>query len=1601
MVFSAAWGDVDGDGDLDLALGTSYDAPDRVYLNDGKRLQPVAAWESHDTVRTYDLAWGDMDGDGDLDLAVAAEDNPPGVHLNDLLPLQTAAAWMSTSPDSAHSVAWGDWDGDGDLDLAVGNWGGPNRVYHNAGGELALAWSSPEGDDTRSVAWGDVDGDGDLDLAVGNSGPNRVYHNVGGTLTLAWSLTESDNTYSVAWGDWDNDGDLDLAVGNDGQPNMVYPNNEGLLQTSPIWTDIVSERTSSVAWGDLDGDGDLDLAMGNSGPNRVYRNDGGSLALAWSSPEWDHTRSVAWGDVDRDGDLDLAVGNWGPNRVYRNADGMLEESAVWVSGDMDDTYSVAWGDADGDGDLDLAAGNAGGCGGAAIDPDKIYMNVGGALQTAADELWMPDTRLPSRSVAWGDVDGDGDLDLATGTMRTDEYSGYVGGQTRLFLNGRAAPPLNPGYAGWLASGLGSDPVQTFNQMVTTLAPANFYAVPGIRAAGVIPITYTLSHPTADPARGVAAFYSPDGGGRWYAATATTDTITRNLATGHITSTLPNLDLAIPPSSAISSSLSFDRSGPIHDLEVIVQLGHTQPGQLRASLWSPWPSPSGTTVVLFDGVGTSDGDFANVVLGDRYSRSITTTVGSTNTVGAYSPLDPLAGLYGAPLDVPITLFITNTSGVTGTLHMWELKSLGESYVYDWDVLASGFLGQSDNVVVRIEAYDVSCCDALTGTYGFTNSVPGPYYRSHYVTAQTFPFRVRGSQVRVFSGTVPVSNALVYRIPSGQARGEPIVDAAGHPFRTDFQGYLQGRGVIGIGDTLVALLPIATTDGYVLYYTNAPPTPTGLEAHTVTAWGVQALTVSADYPLLLFDLEVSLEWDARNDALFMAQLEYDLQRASALLYDWTDGQAALGSVTIYHDREQWNEADVRIYATNRLRPSAAQGGISSDVISDTDVLTLTYTPGQVHIGAVWNRYGEPTGSLGEDWPRTLAHELGHYALFLDDNYLGLDENRLLVPVTGCTGAMSDPYRADYPYDEFHAAADWLPSCEQTLSHQTTGRSDWQTIETFYAWLSGPPDDAGAGPSTLPLEVTEIEVVEPITSPTTLADPTLYLVDGLGTQVQPGASARAFLFQGERVTDLGRPTVGRVLARGARVGDRLCVYELAEDRLGCAGIAVGDEQLELLHVPDWQPELVISPVTSRTIEITLRNTAASLSLTAQLYPLDGPATAPTSLTETLLGYTGLLTASEPALAGYVHVAVVSPTLPLREVVTDYALGGNPGTQRADRCGFKRNRQAPAMSADGQVILFGEFDFDEGEFFTFQAATVIPGVPTWMSVVGQAYRLMGSASAPDLSGASISFTYLGGEVPAGQEGWIKVYYQSPLSDTWQVLPTRLDTYHNTASAPVWGEGMYVLLTSVEIPLDAAGWNLFSYPVLGAQPVAAALASISGTYSLVYGYEGADASDPWKVYGVGAPAWVNDLEQFKFSRGYWISITRPITLHLSGASVVRAPDRAAFPYLPATYYGTVASGPGFMPAAGMTVTARIDGISCGRGVLRNVFGYGVAYAVDVMADDWEAYAGCGAPGQEVSFQVGSQVMVPAVAWNNNRLWELALRPMHRVWLPFVARASP
>src|SRR6266540_4285986 len=88
----------------------------------------------------------------------------------------------------------------------------------------------------------------------------------------------------------------------------------------------------------------------------------------------------------------------------------------------------------------------------------------------------------------------------------------------------------------------------------------------------------------------------------------------------------------------------------------------------------------------------------------------------------------------------------------------------------------------------------------------------------------------------------------------------------------------------------------------------------------------LSSSPDHPLVLFNLTISLEWDARADAQFLAELRYNLQRVSELLYDWTDGQAALGHLTIYHAKGRWDDADIRLFASNRIRPNSNLGGIA---------------------------------------------------------------------------------------------------------------------------------------------------------------------------------------------------------------------------------------------------------------------------------------------------------------------------------------------------------------------------------------------------------------------------------------------------------------------------------------------------------------------------------------------------------------------------------------------------------------------------------------------------------------------------------------------------
>ena len=69
-------------------------------------------------------------------------------------------------------------------------------------------------------------------------------------------------------------------------------------------------------------------------------------------------------------------------------------------------------------------------------------------------------------------------------------------------------------------------------------------------------------------------------------------------------------------------------------------------------------------------------------------------------------------------------------------------------------------------------------------------------------------------------------------------------------------------------------------------------------------------------------------------------------------------------------------------------------------------------------------------------------------------------------------------------------------------------------------------------------------------------------------------------------------------------------------------------------------------------------------------------------------------------------------------------------------------------------------------------------------------------------------------------------------------------------------------------GWNLAGYPSQTTRPIAEALASIDGSYDLVYAYEAWDAADPWKKYNTAAPPFLNDLTEMGPGWGYWIRVS-------------------------------------------------------------------------------------------------------------------------------------
>jgi len=444
---SAAWGDYDNDGDLDILMtgNTGSGRISRVYENDAGTFTDIAAGLTG--VYSGSVAWGDYDNDGDLDILMTgytdSYEHISRVYENDAGTFTDIAAGLTGVRYG--SVAWGDYDNDGDLDILMtgetGSFEHISRVYENAAGTFTDIAAGLTGVWYGSAAWGDYDNDGDLDiLMTGNTGSgyiSRVYENdgapantaptpptnlscfvVGNLATLSWNAATDNETPSAGL-------TYNLRVG-------TTPGGDEICSSM---ADPASGYRRVVQLGNTNHNTTWAITLPDTLPPWAYWSvqaldgafEGSAFAAEQSFAAIEFTdiaagltgvdySSAAWGDCDNDGDLDILLtgytGSGYISRVYENDAGTFTDIAAGLTGVW--RSSVAWGDYDNDGDLDILMTGY-------TDSERIsrvYENDAGTFTDIAAGL----TGVAYSSVAWGDCDNDGDLDiLLTGYTG----SGYI------------------------------------------------------------------------------------------------------------------------------------------------------------------------------------------------------------------------------------------------------------------------------------------------------------------------------------------------------------------------------------------------------------------------------------------------------------------------------------------------------------------------------------------------------------------------------------------------------------------------------------------------------------------------------------------------------------------------------------------------------------------------------------------------------------------------------------------------------------------------------------------------------------------------------------------------------------------------------------------------------------------------------------------------------------------------------------------------------------------------------------------------------------------------------------------------------------------------
>ena len=456
------------------------------------------------------VAIGDVDGDGRPDVFLSTKTGPNrlfrnlgGFRFEDITGQAGVAGPIATEGGASawkQGAAFADIDNDGDLDLYVCRFAAANLLYLNDGAghftEEAAARGLALVDASAMGAFCDYDRDGWIDVYVAtnvldverhpNGQRDHLFRNRGdGTfenVTDAAGLKGETQCHAATWWDYDEDGWPDLYVDNDFRdPDQLLRNNrDGTFSNVLSWVVPRTPHSSMGAdLGDINNDGHLDLLIAD---------------MATTTREKDH-RGMARLRVGLP-DIEVRPGAGAPQYMVNTlflgtgTPRVLEAAHLAGLAATDWTWSVRFEDLDLDGWLDLYIANgmvrelhSTDITGAMLRRESLsqrlrimketplleeanlaFRNLGHLAFENVSKSWGLDHAGFSTAAAFGDLDGDGDLDLVfanydapTTVCRND---GTTGEALVLDLRGRASNSLGVGARVHLAMADGSTQVRS-------------------------------------------------------------------------------------------------------------------------------------------------------------------------------------------------------------------------------------------------------------------------------------------------------------------------------------------------------------------------------------------------------------------------------------------------------------------------------------------------------------------------------------------------------------------------------------------------------------------------------------------------------------------------------------------------------------------------------------------------------------------------------------------------------------------------------------------------------------------------------------------------------------------------------------------------------------------------------------------------------------------------------------------------------------------------------------------------------------------------------------------------------------------------------------